>query len=108
MYGRSYRPTQSMELGIELVELNNTVQSQELLIEEYRLKAAKYKAYFFGKHNLAEKLKKQIEENYDNVIGEFDGFCYASWRNRAVYKTLEDMLAFGLITESDYEFCRFL
>ena len=73
-----------------------------------KLKAAKYKAFFFGKHNLAEKLEKQIEENHDNVVGEFDGFSYASWRARAVYRTLEDMLECGLITESDYKFCQYL
>ena len=43
-----------------------------------------YKAYFFHKSELAEILEKQIEENYDYWIGEFDGFCYASWRARAV------------------------
>ena len=42
------------------------------------------------------------------MIGEFDGFGYASWRARAVYRTLEDMFECGLITESDYNFCQFL
>ncbi len=108
MYTESYRLTQSMNLGMELTELNNTVELQELLIEEYKLKAAKYKAFFYGKHDLAEKLEKQIDENCDNMIGGFDGFGYASWRAGAVYRTLEDMLECGLITESDYKFCQFL
>lgn len=102
------RFTQSMNLGVELTELNNTVESQKLLIEEYKLKGAKYKAFFFGKHNLAEKLEEQIKENYDNMIGGFDGFGYASWRAKAVYRTLEGMLECGLITESDYNFCQSL
>ncbi len=108
MYKRSYKFTQSMNLGMELTALNNTVELQELLIEEYKLKAAKYKAFFFSKHDLAEKLEKQIEENHDNIVGEFDGFCYSSRRAKAVYRTLEEMFECGLITESDYNFCQLL
>ena len=106
MYGNIYRPSKTMELGAELLELNCTVQEQEIQIEDLRLKAAKYKAYFFGKSKLAETLDKQIKENFNACVGEFDGFCYASWRARAVYRTLEDMVTHGLITESEYEFCR--
>lgn len=105
MYGNIYRPSRTMELGAELLELNHTVHSQELIIEEYRLKAAMYKALFFGKSALAEKLRNQIKENYDNCVGEFDGFCYASWRARAVYRTIEDMTTQGLITKEEYIFC---
>ena len=105
MYGNIYRHSMTMELGAELMELNHTVHSQGLVIEEYRLKAAMYKALFFGKSSLVEKLQNQVKENYDNCVGEFDGFCYASWRARAVYRTLEDMVRQGLITKSEYEFC---
>ena len=106
MYGNIYRPSRTMELGAELLELNCTVQAQEIQIEDLRLKAAKYKAYFFGKSKLAETLDKQIEENFNACVGEFDGFCYASWRARAVYRTLEDMVTHGFITESEYGFCK--
>ena len=106
MYRNIYRHSMSMELSAELMELNHTVHSQGLIIEEYRLKAAMYKSLFFGKSSLAEKLQNQIKENYDNCVGEFDGFCYASWRARAVYRTLEEMVAHGLITESEYGFCK--
>ena len=106
MYGNIYRPSKTMELGAELLELNCTVQAQEIQIEDLRLKAANYKAYFFGKQKLAEALDKQIEENSNACVGEFDGFCYASWRARAVYRTLEDMVTHGLITESEYGFCK--
>ncbi len=61
---------------------------------------------FFGKSKLAEILENQIEENYDNCVGEFDGMCYASWRARAIYRTLEDMVKQDLITKSEYEFCQ--
>lgn len=64
-----------------------------------------YKAYFFYNSILAEKLQKQSEENRDALIGEFDGFCYASWRANAVYRTLEDMLYEGIITETEYREC---
>lgn len=106
MYGNIYRPNRAMELGVELFELNHTVHAQELLIEEYRLKAAMYKAFFFGKSKLAEILQNQIKENYDNCVGEFDGMCYASWRAKAIYRTLEDMAKQNLITKSEYEFCQ--
>jgi len=106
MYGNIYTPSRTMELGAELLELNCTVQAQEFQIEDLRLKAAKYKAYFWGKQKLAEVLDEQVEENFNACTGEFDGFCYASWRARAVFRTLEDMVTHGLISKSEYEFCK--
>ena len=50
--------------------------------------------------------EEQIKENYDYSVGEFDGFSYASWRANAVYRTLENMVYQGIITESDYRFCK--
>lgn len=94
------------EFGIELAKLSDMMDKQDLIITEYRLKAAMYKAYFFHKSELAEILEKQIEENYDYSVGEFDGFCYAAWRARAVYRTLEDMVRQGIITKTEYEFCK--
>lgn len=94
------------ELGKGLTRLSDIIDSQELIITEYKMKAAMYKAYFFHKHELAEILEKQINENYDNIIGEFDGFCFASWRASVVYRTLEDMVNQNIITESDYRFCK--
>ena len=105
MYGNIYKPNKTMELGTELLQLNHTIESQKLFIEELRLKSAMYKAYFFHKSVLAEKLEKQIKENFDNCVGEFDGFCFASWRAHAVYRTLEDMFLQGIITKSEYDFC---
>lgn len=90
----------------ELGRLSNVIDSQELVITDYKLKAAMYKAHFFHRNKLAETLEKQIKENYDNIVGEFDGFCYASWRARAVYRTLEDMARHDIITELDYRFCK--
>lgn len=106
MYGNIYRPSKTMELGAELLELNCTVQSQEIQIEDLRLKAAMYKAYFFHKWELGEILQKQIEENRDACVGEFDGLSYASWRARAIYRTLEDMVQQGMITREDYNSCK--
>lgn len=96
----------TMDFGIELVNLSRTVARQEIIIDELELKAAEYKALFFGKHDLVEKLRKQIKENRDNCIGEFDGFCYASWRVNAIYRTLDDMYKDNLITETEYSFCQ--
>ena len=94
------------ELGNGLIKLSNIIDSQELLIEKYRLEAAMYKAFFFQKSTLANNIQQQIKENDDAIIGEFDGFCYASWRAKAVYRTLEDMTRQGLITNEECNFCK--
>ena len=100
-----YKPRMSMELGKELVYLNNTVEDQRLTIEELRIKVAMYKAAFFGKHDLYEKLVKQRDENRDALIGEFDGFCYCSRRANAIFRSLEDMYYDGILTRSEYDEC---
>ncbi len=76
--------------------------------EQYRIAAAKYKAYFFHKTDLAEKLEEQSRENLDAMVGEFDGVAYASWRARAVCRTLEDMRDSGFISAEEYKFCNSL
>ena len=78
---------------------------QESQIELLRIKAAKYKAYFFHKFELAEKLEKQERENEDALTGEWDGMCYASWRAKDVFRTLEDMRDEKIIKESEYKEC---
>ena len=103
-----YRRNMSMDFGMELLNLNRTVEQQEIIIDELKLKAAEYKALFFGRYDLVEKLRKQIRENRDNRTGEFDGFCYASWRASAIYRTLDDMYKDNLITETEYSFCEVL
>lgn len=95
----------TMDLAFELINLNKTVEWQELLIDELALKAAMYKANFFHRYHLADKIGKQIEENCNYRVGDFDGFCYASWRANAVYRTLFDMYTQRLITEEEYRFC---
>ena len=93
-------------LGLQLLESHEKLVSQEYKIENLRIKAAMYKAYFFRNSSLAEKLQKQSEENRDALIGEFDGFSFASWRANAVYRTLEDMCDEGLLTEKEYRECK--
>lgn len=90
-------------MGLQLLEAQEKLVSQEYEIENLRVKAAMYKAYFFRNFMLAEKLQKQSEENRDALIGEFDGFSYASWRANAVYRTLENMCDEGLLTEKNIE-----
>ena len=92
-------------MGLQLLEYQKELVSQEYKIENLRIKAAMYKAYFFHNSSLAEKLQKQSEENRDALIGEFDGFSYASWRANAVYRTLEDMCRKGLLTKKEYREC---
>lgn len=93
-------------IGLQLLESQEKLVSQEYEIENLRIKAAMYKAYFFRNSILAEKLEKQSEENRDALIGGFDGFSYASWRANAVYRTLEDMCDEGLLTEKEYRECK--
>ena len=93
-------------MGLHLLESQEKQVCQEYEIENLRIKAAMYKAYFFRNSILAEKLQKQSEENSDALVGEFDGFSYASWRANAVYRTLEDMCNEGLLTESEYKECK--
>lgn len=95
----------SLDLGMELVNLNRTVAEQETMIDRLTLKAAYYKASFYGKNELANKLINQVEENHGYCVGEFDGFCYSSKRARAVYRTIDDMYKEGLLTKEEYRFC---
>ena len=91
-------------MGLQLLEAQEKLVSQEYEVENLRIKAAMYN--FFRNFILAEKLEKQSEENRDVLIGEFDGFSYASWRANAVYRTLEDMCDEGLLTEKEYRECK--
>lgn len=93
------------ELGIEMLNINQVIQRQQIQIDELKLKGAMYKAYFFEKSELVELLRNQIQDNYNSSIGEFDGFCYASWRAKSVYRSLEDLFEQGIITETEYDFC---
>lgn len=93
-------------MGLQLLEAQEKLVSQEYEVENLRIKAAMYKAYFFCNSILAEKLQKQSEENRDALIGEFDGFSYASWRADAAYRTLENMCDEGLLTEKEYSECK--
>ena len=54
---------------------------------------------------IAKLMLARNKENTDALTGEFDGFGYASWRANAVYRTLEDMLYEGIITEKEYREC---
>lgn len=92
-------------LAYEIIHVKKERNYLEVENEILRIKTAKYKALFFGKYDLAERLDKQITENRNNLIGEFDGFGYCSWRAKAVFRTLENMYDEGIITESEYNFC---
>lgn len=49
-------------MGLQLLEAQEKLVSQEYEVENLRIKAAMYKAYFFRNSILAEKLEKQSEE----------------------------------------------
>lgn len=94
--------------GIDLLNAQAKLISQGYEIEILRLKAARWKASVFQEWDLENKLRDQITENKDALVGDFDGFCYASWRTNAVFRTLEDMVFEGLITEKEYKECNFI
>lgn len=89
-------------------ELRTNRQELERLsisVEEYRIKAAMYYSFHMHRWDLGETLRKQLRENMNAVIGEFDGFCCVSWRANAVFRTLEDMVHDGIISREEYNFC---
>lgn len=92
-------------LGFELVNMQRKLVCWEYEIEKLRIKAAMYRAFFFHNFDLAERLRDQNEKNDNALIGEFDGFCYASWRRDAIFRSLEDMCVDGLLTEEEYREC---
>lgn len=92
-------------LGFELVNTQRELVCQEYEIEKLRIKAAMYRALFFHRFDLAKRLRDQNEENDNALIGEFDGFSYASWRRDAIFRSLKDMYVDGLLTEEEYREC---
>ena len=107
-FGERVRESQLGSAGLELLNAQEKLISQEHEIEMLRIKAAKYKAFFFRESDLAIKLQEQEEENKDALVGEFDGFCWLSRRAFAVFRTLEDMYDEGLLTEDEYNKCRII
>ena len=107
-YGERVRKSQLGNLGLELANSQYRLISQEYEIELLRIIAAHYRAFFFHNWDLGKKLQKQREENEGALVGEFDGFCYASWRASAVFRTLEDMYNEGLLTEDEYRECKII
>ena len=98
-----YRLT--FELENELRMNRQELEHLSIAIEEYRIKAAMYYSLHMRRRDLGDRLRNQLQENDDAIIGEFDGFCYASWRANAVFRTLEDMVHDGIITREEYNFC---
>lgn len=89
----------------ELRANRQELERLSITLEEYRIKAAMYYSFHMHRWDLGEKLRNQLQENNDAIIGEFDGFCYSSRRASAVYRTLGDMFHDGIITIEEYNFC---
>ena len=58
-------------MGLQLLEAQEKLVSQEYEVENLRIKAAMYKAYFFRNFILAEKLEKQSEETEMQLLESF-------------------------------------
>lgn len=95
----------TFELENELRMNRQELEHLSIAVEEYRMKVAMYYSFHMRRWDLGETLRKQLRENMDAVIGEFDGFCYSSRRASAVYRTLGDMFHDGIITREEYNFC---
>lgn len=89
----------------ELRANRQKLERLSITLEEYRIKAAMYYSFHMHRWDLGEKLRNQLQENNDAIIGEFDGFCYSSRRASAVYRNLEDMVRDKIITGEEYSFC---
>lgn len=88
---------------VNIIENYKRLENKTYMLE---LEKSKYKAYFYGKSDLAKKLSKQIEENEDNLIGAYDGFWSSSKRANAIFRTLEDMQEQNIISKEEYIFCK--
>lgn len=88
---------------VNIIENYKRLENKTYMLE---LEKAKYKAYFYGKSDLAEKLSNQLEENENNLIGADDGFCFSSERANAIFRTLEDMQKQNIISKEEYIFCK--
>lgn len=100
-----YKDRPGLDIAYDYIELYNENVNKEYEIQRYRLEAAMYKAYFYGKRYLAEIIYNQLNENENYRIGDFDGFCYCSKRANAVFRSLEGMRRSGIITNDEYNFC---
>lgn len=84
----------------EIYNLQNLANSIQISLQERNsfremyltvmVEKAMYKAYFFNKDDLAERLRKQARMNAVSY---------------GIFKSLECMLDDGDITEDEYEFC---
>lgn len=55
-------------MGLQLLEFQEKLVSQEYEIENLRIKAAMYKAYFFRNSSLAEKLQKKVKKTEMHLL----------------------------------------
>ena len=91
----------AQEIIMDKSEIRNLTREKHELL----LKAANYKALFYHNWDLHERIEKQLDENFKALRnGVFDGMCICIYNN-VTYRTLEDMLLDGIITEKEYDFC---
>lgn len=86
----------ALKLGNELIGLNRTIEEQECVIDNLELKAAMYKASFYHKTDIAEKLSDQIHTNL------------MSYMTGVGYRNVDDMYQEYILTEAEYRFCKSL
>lgn len=105
MDDKMQRRTRAKEFVLDLLSSLEDADRYELELQKLRITAAKYKALFYGKDCLSDKLCDQERENINACVGEFDGFSYSSESARAVFRTLEDMRDDGILTTEEFAFC---
>ena len=89
----------SLEVANDIYMTERELDSAKNEIERLRFEAANYKAYFFHKTELVEKLDKQQRSNFN---ARHQGFCLTNDE----YLTLEDMFYDGSLNKEEYDFCK--
>lgn len=86
---------------IHIIDLQHIIDTANIVIQERKdfrklylkeqIEKAMYKAFFYGKSELAEKLRKQDRMNSTAFY---------------TFRTLDDMAEDGIISKEEYDFCK--
>lgn len=93
---RQKRVLEAEEMVLAMADIVYENRELRKELEKYRMKSIMYDARLYGKNELAEKIDRQILENYSAELVKSCG-----WLSSDVFRTLEDMD----LTPEEYRFC---
>ena len=93
---RQKRVLEAEEMVLAMADIVHENRALRKELAKYRMKTIMYDARLYGKNELAEKIDRQISENY---VAESVKSC--GWLSSDVFRTLEDMD----LTPEEYLFC---